>query len=122
MKKAMEEVTKMGLQLQKMRSVDNILRYPCPLCVSPLIEKYKETFSWYDLISGFEPSTKNLTQYVVKQPRQKVIPPIVSFSFKAWLSKGEILAKMGSNKTGTLQHLKAKAPTGYFVCEDPFER
>lgn len=63
----------------------------------------------------------NLPNFIIKKPSKK-IAVTETFTLKEWLSKREIIAKMGSNKTGTLQHLKTKAPTGYFVCEDPFER
>lgn len=105
-----------------MASLDKTLRYPCLLCIPTLMRSYPATFSWVDDILSIPSNTKTLTQYVVKQPAKKVIPPIVSFSFRDWISKGEIIAKMGSNKTGTLQRLKTKETVGYFVCEDPFKR
>ena len=154
----MKEVTKTGLRLLNMPSVDNILRYPCPLCIPTLMKRHPANSSWYDYLLSLYPSTKNfvphqyltssikisdhravnstalsmfrlldsiplteLPNFTVQKPTKNIATTKI-FTLKEWLSKGEIIAKMGSNKAGTLRHLKTKAPVGYFVCEDPFKR
>lgn len=122
----MKEVTKMGLQPQNMcNQLLHFTHYHKPryLNYSTKVSDQSAVNStamlMFRLLDSIPLAT--LPNSIIKKPSKK-IPATKIFTLKEWLSKGEIIAKMGSNKTGTLQYLKTKAPTDYFVCEDLFER
>jgi hypothetical protein len=109
----MKEVTQRGLQ----QSFLHFTHYYKPLYLNYAVKVSDQSavnstaMLMFRLLDSIPLAT--LPNFSIQRPTKNISTTKI-FTLKEWLSKGEIIAKMGSNKTGTLQRLKTKEPVGYF--------